>query len=509
MEFTPPGPGSWELENTHLTRPISTFMGEIFPVAMPEGFRAGTAHYGLLLDYLEIGIVNRFAYLCPRPVGAPKDAKGPPPKFIFKMLTVFHPEMRRRLRRCKEVFQTKAWREDVKLWDEKLKPALIERSRRLQAVDVSAAEIVPHVRECREHLWESIRTHHRLNPSFMVPLGDYLVHASEKTGKSAAELLRPLRGSTPVSAGAVKELAAVKKAFEGRPPQSVEELLQNEAGRSYVDAVGHRIFSGYDVSDKTAIEMPEILLKAIRSDIQRPEPATPELDELLEEARFTHRVRDERVYWGDAWATGLMRRALLEWGRRQKLQDPSHAVEATFDEITSGKFSPKDLADRAAYRTSRTTADAPPILGPAPSGPPPADWLPEYGRRMARAIDAVMSNMFIPSAETPKEKSMKGLAAGAGVYEGTARVVHDISEAGSVQKGDVLVAMTTSPCYNTILPIIGAIVTERGGLLSHAAIVAREFGLPAVVGCPQATRKIKNGMRVRVDGASGEVEILS
>lgn len=503
MEFNPPGPGSWELEATHLTRPVSTFMAEIFPKAMPEGFRAGTAHYGLMLDYLEVAIVNRFAYLCARPVGAPKEPKGPPPKFVFKMLTWLHPEIRKRLRRCKEVFETKAWREDVKLWDEKLKPALVERARKLQGVDVARADIVPHLRECREHLWESIRVHHRLNPSFMVPLGDYLVQA----GRPAAETLRSLRGSTPVSAGAVKELEAVRK--KAKNISSVEELKEFQEGRAYIDAVGHRVFTGYDVADKTAIEMPEILIKAIQSDIPKSEPASPEHNDLLEEARFTHRVRDERVYWGDAWATGLMRRALLEWGRRQNLEDPTHGVEATFEEITSGKFSKQELAERAKYRTSRTTADAPPLLGPAPSGPPPADWLPEHGARMARAIDAVMSNMFIPSTEAPKEKSMKGLAAGTGVYEGTARVVHDISEAGNVQKGDVLVAMTTSPCYNTILPIIGAIVTERGGLLSHAAIVAREYGLPAVVGCPGATKKIRNGMRVKVDGTTGEVHLLS
>ena len=69
-------------------------------------------------------------------------------------------------------------------------------------------------------------------------------------------------------------------------------------------------------------------------------------------------------------------------------------------------------------------------------------------------------------------------------------------------------AATTCPSYNVLLPILGAIVTDRGGLLSHAAIVAREYGLPAVVGSRDATRKIPDGARVRVDGRAGTVELL-
>jgi pyruvate,water dikinase len=78
-----------------------------------------------------------------------------------------------------------------------------------------------------------------------------------------------------------------------------------------------------------------------------------------------------------------------------------------------------------------------------------------------------------------------------------------------VQKGDVLVARVTAPSYNTFLPLLGALVTDRGGLLSHPAIVAREYGLPCVVGCIDASAKIQDGARIRVDGATGEVHVLS
>ena len=102
-----------------------------------------------------------------------------------------------------------------------------------------------------------------------------------------------------------------------------------------------------------------------------------------------------------------------------------------------------------------------------------------------------------------------GLPASPGRYEGWARVVREAGDFRKLQKGDVLVAPTTSPAYNVILPMIGAVVTDRGGALSHSAIVAREFGIPAVVGTDQATSRIPDGARILVDGDRGFVAVRS
>ena len=101
--------------------------------------------------------------------------------------------------------------------------------------------------------------------------------------------------------------------------------------------------------------------------------------------------------------------------------------------------------------------------------------------------------------------ALTGLGASPGRYEGRARVVRGAEELPGVRDGDVLVAVTTSPAFNAVLPLLGAVVTDRGGLLSHAAIVAREYGIPAVVGTGDATRRIVDGSTVRVDGDTGEV----
>jgi pyruvate,water dikinase len=103
---------------------------------------------------------------------------------------------------------------------------------------------------------------------------------------------------------------------------------------------------------------------------------------------------------------------------------------------------------------------------------------------------------------------LKGFAACSGVVEGTARVVKSVAEIGRIQQGDILVCQVTNPTWSPIFQKIGAAVSDIGGSMSHMAIVAREYGLPAVVGTGSATTRIKDGQRIRVDGGRGTVTIL-
>ena len=103
---------------------------------------------------------------------------------------------------------------------------------------------------------------------------------------------------------------------------------------------------------------------------------------------------------------------------------------------------------------------------------------------------------------------MRGISVSTGQYEGYARVIERIDDLHQLQKGEVLVTRSTSTAFNFVLPLVGAIVTDRGGLMSHAAIVAREYGLPGLVGCQVAVQTIPNGARVRVDADKGEVILL-
>lgn len=555
--FTPPGPGVWELEATHLQRPVSRAMAAFFPEAATAGFHEGMARYGMLLEGLEFAVVNRFVYVCARPVGAPKGAKGPPPKLIFKLLTKLHPEIRRRVRRVTEVWETKFWREDVRRWDEEWKPAVAKQNTELQSVDLRALtdeQLIAHVDRCFDAVRRGVTMHHSLNATAMLPTGDFLVHVHEWTGLSPADVLPLFRGSSRVSQGAADELRGLARALNAHadaqtllagsdPAAAIDALVARtddvgEAARRYVDKTGVRITTGYDIADLTCAEMPGLLVQNILAALTRPDATGDDgvkqaqaalrdkvpvqhrqlFDELLGEARMTYRIRDERTYLNDMWSAGLARRAILEAGRRLvatgRLHQPDHAVELTQPELVSmlrgGRNRTADQAAAdAAFRSTHTTADAPPFLGGTPSGPPPVEWFPPAAARAERAVRMVMGEMFASREKQKTDAKVSGFAASPGDVVGVARLVLEPGDMARVRKGDILITRATTPSYNALLPLLSGIVTDRGGTLSHAALVAREYGIPAVVGTGNATELIRDGARIRVDGASGTVQVLA
>jgi pyruvate, water dikinase len=103
---------------------------------------------------------------------------------------------------------------------------------------------------------------------------------------------------------------------------------------------------------------------------------------------------------------------------------------------------------------------------------------------------------------------LKGFAASPGVAEGPARVIFSADQIGEVQEGEILVAPLTAPSWAPIFGKIRATVTDVGGMMAHAAIVCREYGLPAVTGTAFGTKTIKTGQRIRVDGNQGTVTVL-
>jgi pyruvate,water dikinase len=241
-----------------------------------------------------------------------------------------------------------------------------------------------------------------------------------------------------------------------------------------------------------------------------------EFDGLLEEARFITACATSAVY-NDSWGTGLARRAMLEAGRRlvQRgvLPEASLAISASHDEVVhllnGGKEpSVEELRRREVWRQTKTVAAAPPFLGAEPKGPPPVHWLPRKARPNARAVDTAIREIFNVPVQKAAPKSVAGLPVHPGIYEGPARIINGPQDFNRLQQGDVLVTRNTGPAFNVVLPLLGAIVTDRGGQLSHEAIVAREYGIPAVVGTLAATTTFADGARVRVNGDKGTVELV-
>jgi pyruvate,water dikinase len=126
---------------------------------------------------------------------------------------------------------------------------------------------------------------------------------------------------------------------------------------------------------------------------------------------------------------------------------------------------------------------------------------------MMMAAGIALGHLFGSSDAPHEEDLIRGLAASGGVYEGPARRVSGREDFDRITQGDVLVTESTTEAFNILLPLLGGIVTDSGGLLSHAAIVAREYGIPGVVGTRDATQRISDGATVRVDGDAGEVTV--
>jgi pyruvate,water dikinase len=446
----------------------------------------------------------------------------------------------------------------VDLWDRKFKPETLARAVQLRSVDLgglSDDQLIGHLIECDQFTNRTAVTHHRFNLCWGLPLGDFLAQATGWTGLDAGELLRLFEGYSGVSRGSTAEYMALRDALKAdpavmavvksdAPPEEImTELLardgaSGEAVRAYVNQVGYRMLSGYDVADMMAIESPEMLLRLIRAATETnvPHDAHPDgdlltaeirnkvppehraqFDDLLEEARLTYRIRDERGALGDALGVAVLRRAILAAGERLKsrgkLKRAGDLVDATLGEISGllrGATAPSadEIHDRAHYRLTSTNDAAPLTLGP-PAAVPPLDWYPKSARRMEAGFRALIQTVYQQyDGHSDEAGVIRGLGVYPGIYEGPARVVQDVFDMEKVEQGDVLVSPMTVPGYNVLLPLIGAVVTDSGGQLSHAAIVARECGLPAVVGCGDACARIADGARIRVDGESGEVRIL-
>ena len=536
LRFEPPGPGGWALDPVHFPRPVTRYWAETHPEAFKRGTSDFARFYGMLIDGLQTGYVNGFAY----------NQVGPAPE----------EEIPQRFQRAEEVFQKKLWREQLHDWDETVKPSSIAAHRAIQAVDpdgLSDDELAAYLMRCRDHHAAMISQHMRFTAGAMIPTGDFLAHVGDWTGLQPAELLGLMRGAAPVSAGGSAELERLTAAV-GQDPSALK-LLQSDddaaqvlaalrsldgdtgsAVSGYLDLVGYRPLDGFDISEPSALELPDALLRAIRiavlpRDVQAsgvedriadvrsqvPEEHRAEFDELLGEARLTYRLRDERGVYSDIWASGLMRRAALAGGRRLaskgRIHEADHLVDAGPDEMRSLLTdstgpSADELAARAEYRAGHSAKDAPPALGPPPPPPPDPSGLPPMVARLMRATDIALGSVFGSSEAQHEEHLLRGLAASPGVYEGPARRISGPSEFDRIVQGDVLVTGATTEAFNILLPLLGAIVTDSGGLLSHSAIVAREYGIPGVVGTREATERIADGAQVRVDGAAGEVAVL-
>ena len=144
----------------------------------------------------------------------------------------------------------------------------------------------------------------------------------------------------------------------------------------------------------------------------------------------------------------------------------------------------------------------PPALGPAP------DDMTEPIAVMLWGITGERIREWLSAADDESGRTLTGAAGSPGVAEGRARVIVHADQLAELEEGEILVAPSTSPSWTPVFGSIAAAVLDSGGIMCHAAIVAREYGLPAVIGTGTGTKRIKTGDRLRVDADAGVVTIL-
>lgn len=541
-----PGPGTWELDASHSGVAPGPALRNLFENCLERGMEDGFARFGAPLKSMQMRWVNgRFYRRLVPLVGGGRDMR-PPPSPVLWLATRLHPAFRRNEKRARESFETKRWREELRRWEDDWKPTIVKANLAFTDVEVGSlpdAELADHVDALRAHLDTTVTLHFRLHVSDMGPLGNLMVHL-EGWGLERDSAFRALIDASPATRAPTAQLKSIAAALReaGRDPSWITSLDEVRAASAdararldeYLRFYGWRLTTGYDLEDRTLLELPRAIVASIRrvgttedcaghrsadealAQLRDAVPAAhhAEFDDLAEDARLSYGLRDENGPITYEWPAGLLRRAMLEAGRRLvaagRLVDAGDVFELDVDEISARLLGAEEpsldaIAARAAERRWWATLDPPARLG-REEPPPPVSVMPPNLARLTRIVVTVVGAL----EADPTAEPLSGTGIGDAPYIGTARVVHDAAEAlSTVEPGDIIVAAYTAPTYNAVLAIAGGVVTEEGGLLCHAAVLARELGLPAVIGARDALGSIPDGATIEVDPVAGRVRVLS
>jgi pyruvate,water dikinase len=218
----------------------------------------------------------------------------------------------------------------------------------------------------------------------------------------------------------------------------------------------------------------------------------------LAHAREIGWLTEGHNYWIDRLSQARLRTLSLRVGARfvgeGVFSEPDDVFFLHREEIAAalrdGQGRAPLVAARRAEHARNEARTAPYWVGKIPDAPPSGDLFD--GPRVTHEDGDLL----------------KGTAASAGVVRGTAKVTLSQDDFGRIEPGDIIVCPSSNPSWVPIFTIAGGLITNTGGVLSHAAVVAREFGLAAVVGVTDATARIADGRLVEIDGSAGTVTLL-
>jgi phosphohistidine swiveling domain-containing protein len=449
----------------------------------------------------------------------------------------------------------------AEIWSQEVLPEVKRHLRFWEEFDLASATMP----ELLDHLAETVARHQRIwELHFRVVTPKHIVISTfddlyrdllgNKTAFDAYQLLRGFDNKTLEAERALWMLSRealarpeVRRILEENAAASVLALLETtDDGRNfivklrvYLDEYGQQCGKPFHFSEPSWIEDPTPAIKILKDDVGRldrdpqaelvalaadrerlvaearehirsySQSVVSQFETLLKAAQEAAVVSEDHNFWIDFRAAYQVRRVLLEFGRRfvaaGTLDAASDVFCLTLDELreSAAALLPIDrrslVAGRQAELRYFQTVHPPAVVGTLPSEPAPDTPL---GRAAGKFLGA-------PPPPSSDPRVVRGNAGSPGKVRGPARILRSLADASKLRRGDVLVAETTSAPWTQMFATAAAIVTDAGGILSHCAVVAREYGIPAVVGTGNATTTIRDGEIVEVDGDDGIVRILT
>jgi pyruvate,water dikinase len=559
-------PGRWERDVFHEPVPLSPFGRVLLTKQVLKVLPAVFAEFGILLERGEVAVIGGWIYNRLVPLGAPPPRPGggkppAPPRWLLAVLLRLHPGARRRTRAAREALASDLALSVIRRWDGEWRAEHRRDVERALALDLSSLTDESLVAEL-EHRIATIAhpAHARVAIAYFILVYELAEACRELLGWDTSGMLRLLAGLSTTSTEPARWLAALAADARARP--EIRDLLAavdistpaklaavdaefDRAFVDYVEATGHRAVR-YDVIEPTLAEQPHLLLRLVANQLElefspdrvaadaargrsaaeleafaalrsHPSGDRERFARALTRAREAYPAWEDRVWWTQSVQTALLRYLALEIGRRLvgrgQLAAPddvffleSHEAGAT---VLDGRRVHDTVRVRRAQRAWAIANPGPPAYGDPISGEPPFKLLPPEARFVNEAVVWGFGQFFGTTAHTGSPSMVTGSPASAGRYSGLVRVVMGEHDFAKIRPGDVVVCPATSPAWSVVFPSIGALVADSGGILSHPAIIAREHGIPAVVGTGNGTTTLRDDELVTVDGTSGIVELAA
>lgn len=475
--------------------------------------------------------------------------------------------MRRRIKGLVNVVRTDKPMQDVERWYTEWRPRTIERINSLRQVDVESLtdpQLLTHLEHVLSFIADCLDIH------ALITAADFLVAELALIckdllgwdGRQSLELLTGLSSQTTEPTSQLFTLVqyaqqhgSIRQLLDDITPDTPAKLATIDetfatAFTDYLERFGYRTLK-WDLNEPTLSERPELVLKMIYDQIthnydlpteiaviahqrtQALEAARRSLaakstadqdtfEHVLERAKRAYPVREEHEFYLSNVPLALLRYSLLEIGRRLtaqgKLKQPDDIFFLEYDEATNAFQKRIDYRQTVRQRKGELAwakaHPGPAFYGNPPHPPPSTTAFPREAQHAVRVvtwlIESLFASNYLQNSKTASpDGSLTGLAASPGEYTGQVRVIQDETEFSKLHVGDVLVCPTTQPPWSVLFPSIGALVTDHGGILSHPAIIAREFHIPAVVATHNATHILRDGQIVTVNGTTGRITIVT